>query len=71
MDRVTSRSFCFHLAMEQIGLEGTTDRAGERDGVRDIKWASVLSLSCQLKAASYLLWEYSEACLHLELYYLL
>lgn len=77
MGRVTGRSFWFCLAMEQIGSQGTIDRAGGRDGVRGIKQDAYgtshveFGPSCQFKAASYLLWEYSEACLHLELCYLL
>lgn len=65
--------FFFGLAMGQTGPEGTIGRAEGRDGSRGIKWVSVLSLtwsldpSCWFKVANHLVWQYPEACLHLEL----
>lgn len=38
---------------------------GKRWDIRGIRWS--LYPSCQFKAANYLVWDYPEACLHLEL----
>ena len=48
MGRVTGRSFCFRLAMEQTGSEGTIGRARVRDGDRGIELELVLSLMWSL-----------------------
>lgn len=70
MCRVTDRSFFFQFGHGPDWVEGTIDRAGVRERVRGIKQVSVLSLMWSLDlAASYLVWEYPEACLYLAAYW--